>query len=372
MILPGEAPSWRTSVLLAVLLAGCATSAPTRPPPDAPPAVSAAAPAAQPPTPAPTPAPAGFGPVDVWGTLWSPEAFWRQQRACGPRCQAPPFLVDNSPLFQAAIVKEASVALYDPRTRERAGDGAGTSSATGTWHLFGVPGRPPPKISLQEPGIVEDNSGAKDPFFALSSGGRLAAKGAGFVPTLTVRPILTSHPVCAGLVAASVQREGALQAAAAALTREGTATTVDQLLDPARYRAVVLVAILESNAALHPGFRPSAVSGARGSALRASVGRVLYLDLDARGGFTVAKGESAPLGAAVVLVPAGAGEPLVLTAEDPVKDPSMGRPWAKTAVTIPELPAGTAGFAPIVLSPPPGQRLEKISDVVSWLCPADA
>lgn len=208
----------------------------------------------------------GTNVANVAGFAWDPEAYWLSMAACGTSCPIPPITVPGIPIFDSSLVKGAIVNIFDPLNPPMPAGTAPPTPAEGTWFLQGLPSR------------------ADVPFFTFTvhdpSAGTPALRitpplppvpPAAYLPTLSVRPIVTRYTSCYGISADLISDKGIVQAVAKYLTSKGQSTTVPQLLDPTRFGGVVVFWNYV------PGIPPLRVP-AFGTDMQASVGRVLRLD----------------------------------------------------------------------------------------------
>lgn len=170
------------------------------------------------------------GSATVQGFVWDAEAYWLAFANCGMQCMLPPLLLPFSPLYQAAAVPNAGVALFDPTQpmNPAAFPAMNLTGSDGGWFITGVPLRPAP------------------PFFPIvgsvqQTGNDAGAPTVGYLPTMTLKPISTANTtLCLSQGANVVSDSGVLEAVAIARTLSGTPTTVGDLVDPTKTGGVVV------------------------------------------------------------------------------------------------------------------------------------
>ncbi len=282
----------------------------------------------------------------ISGLAWDPEAFFMSIAACGQvnpptGCGIPPFLGEGNAIYKRAAVIGASVSAFDPTIRPPANMIVGTTSSTtpvGFWSVPDVPSR------------------ADSPYFITSSGaGAITATVSPpfttpippttYFPTRMMRPIRAVNGHCTSQEAVHIGKNGILEAVAKYMSvTQGRPTVVDDLADPTQFHAVVVVD------AFHPGNGALRAPAANVS-VEATAGQVYYIswappnvppaNLRSTRGFMVQDGAStAPIGIAVVVVPATSPKPPVITysIKDGITDSVERRPWVFTAVTAPPAP----------------------------------
>ncbi len=281
----------------------------------------------------------------VTGFVWDPEAFWFTLASCGQTCPIPPIRIPGVPIFDRSLVNGTAVALFDPVTAQATLTAAKPTGTDGAFELLGVPSRPgPPFLAFATRTGPEST--------ALTPAGPptlTPVPAAAYLPTLTMKPIFTRTTNCIGQGAALVSDKGALEAVAKYLSQQGSATTVADLINPARFGGV---AVLWAYRAAGPPVRVPAfgvkVTTSGGTLLPinwAPPGAPLPPPLLAlqshRGFFVDTSAPQAPLGLAVLLLPPlqGPPSPTQLAVVDPVNNAADGRPWA-----FPPLP-------PMVIAP---------------------
>ncbi|NOK17075.1 hypothetical protein [Corallococcus carmarthensis] len=297
------------------------------------------------------------------GFTVDPEAYFINLANCAPppaQCALPPLYAEFSPLLQRSVVRGALVTLQDtvpdPATGMPPAPGAPVpSDAQGLWTLPKVPTR----------------KGA--PFFVLSVGqGTLAndvpppflpnVPEGNYLPTLTIRPVVPGHSACVGLEALQVSDKGILEAVAKYLTATGgTAVTVANLLDPARFGGVTIFWLYR------PGFPVFRVPAAN-TTVEATSGRVFNIEWAPVGalppplapfqstrGFFIPPGPPAPnssLGLVAIVHPPLMGPPgtVTYTAKDATTSTADNRPWSLMPLALPQIP-GLVTFAGLQMSP---------------------
>ncbi|MBN1209407.1 MAG: hypothetical protein JXB05_31435 [Myxococcaceae bacterium] len=278
----------------------------------------------------------------ISGYAWDPEAFFMNLAFCGgPACPIPPFLLDTSPLYLRAAVQGATILPFDPVLGAPAAEPV-VANDSGLWTLPSVPSRDnPPYFLTALPTGSLTTAPIGPPLPAIPQGG--------YVPTVTLRPVVTHNSVCAAMEAGGLSTVGILEAVAKHLTVAGTPTTVQDLTTPARYANVLVFWLFQ------PG-SPLLRVPAGGTTIEASAGQVLHIDwappgvpppeLRSTRGFIVTDAESSPLGISVVLLPAGADVPPVVRYSfiDTQTDEALSRPWWFPPIEAPPVP-GLVNFS---------------------------
>jgi hypothetical protein len=268
------------------------------------------------------------------GVAWDPEAFFFHLAQCdiafGGRgqCPIPPFLSEGVPHYLRSMIRGANISTFDAEVPGPIGT-AVTTDNLGIWLLPTVPFRyGTPYFSLNTgEGSVPPASEPLGPPLPL-------APVSTYLPTLSGRPIFTGlSGTCTGLDNPHTARNGILEAVARHLTAQGTATTVDDLVNPARYwGAHVFWIYIAGNPVLRVP--------ASGVALEASAGQIIALDWAPPGtlpappnqstrGFFVTNGSISPMGVYMVLFPNNGPPPanIQFRYKDTVTDPVSRRPW---------------------------------------------
>lgn len=276
------------------------------------------------------------------GFSWDPEAFFMNVAFCGMSCPIPPFLLDNSPLYLRAALQGATIAPIDPTNGNPAATPVPTDDS-GLWTIPSVASRDnPPYFLAALPTGSLTTAPIGPPLPAIPAGG--------YVPTVTLRPVVVRNSVCAVQEAAGLSTVGILEAVAKYLTVSGRTTSVQDLVNPAKYANVVVFWLY------HPG-SPLLRVPADGTTVEASAGEVLHIDwappgtppanLRSTRGYIVSEpATTSPLGVSVVLLPAGSNVPPVVTYSfvDPTVDVSQSRPWFFPPIQAPPTP-GVVNFA---------------------------
>ena len=279
----------------------------------------------------------------VSGFSWDPEAFFMHLATCGgPTCPIPPFLLDESPLYLRSAVQGATIAAFDPLLGRPAVDPVQTDEL-GLWTIPSVPSRSDvPYFVTALPTGSLTNEPIGPPWPQVPQGG--------YLPTVTLRPVVTHNSVCAVQEAGNLSTVGILEAVAKYLTVSGTPTTVADFVDPTKFANVVVFWLY------HPGSALLRVP-ADGTTIEASAGQVLHVEwappgvppdnLRSTRGFMVSDGAAvSPRGISVVLLRAGAELPPVVTytVKDPSEDEALARPWFFPPIQAPPTP-GVVNFA---------------------------
>lgn len=304
----------------------------------------------------------------VSGVAWDPEAFFISIAQCGQLnpptgCGIPPFLGEGNALYKRAAVVGASVSALDPLARSTVGAPSSTNPV-GFWSLPTVPSRAdvPFFITSAGQGAIATTTPLPGPPFTPIAPTQ-------YFPTQMMRPIRTVNGHCTSQEAVHIGRNGILEAVAKYLSVvKGQPTLVDDLINPTIFHAVVVID------AFHPG-NPALRAPAANVSVEASAGQVYYIawapptvppaNLRSTRGFIVSDtATAAPIGIAVVVVPATSPRPPVITysIKDGVTDSVERRPWVFTAVTAPpasgvisflgQQPGYQAGPVPTFVDPP--------------------
>lgn len=267
----------------------------------------------------------------VSGYVWDTEAYWLSFAGCGMNCMLPPLILPASPLFQAAIVPNAIVGLFDPAspTAGLAFQAAAPSAKDGGYYIQNVPPRPaPPFFPVVGTVLPELNDGGTP------------TNPVGYEPTMTLKPIATAKTtLCLSQGAGVVSDSGVLEAVAKFLTSKGTPTTVADLVDPTKSGGVVVwwLWIPGSGSLRVPAFG-SFVTSDVGTSYNISwlppgQGPPFVLPIQSKRGFYVNSiGPGAPgaaPGVTVTVLPPVQGPPpaVKFTFTDPVTDAASGRPY---------------------------------------------
>ncbi len=280
----------------------------------------------------------------ISGLAWDPEAFFMSLVNCGDECPFPPLLNDGIPLYMMAAVGGGSVTAFDPVAVAPAVPPE-TTDPVGMWVLPKVPSRVgAPFFMLAQPqGALPTESIAGLP----------PIPPADYLPTLTMRPISTVHSSCSSQEVLLASKKGILEAVAKHKTVvENVPTTVDDLVNPAKYYATTVFWLFHAG---NGGLRVPA----SGTAVEASEGQVYLVDwappfvppaeLRSERGFMVTTDAASPMGITVVLVPnTGAPPPELIhyNIVDTVTSESARRPWFFPPIEAPIAPGviAYAGF----------------------------
>ncbi len=297
----------------------------------------------------------------VAGYVWDPEAYWVSLALCGPACPIPPLVMPGIPHFEAAVVRRAEVKLFDPLSNSATLSASAPSGAQGSYSVMGVPSRG--DVPFFPTAVTPDAPAATD-------GG---AQPVTYLPTFTMRPVVTSWTQCLAISTVQASTIGILDAVAQAESQPGAPVAVADLVNPAKYGGVAVFWMYQplGGSVRVPAF---------GTRMDANVGRVLLIDWAPPGvlpaaakqsprGFHVGAGPVSGFGISVVLLPplAGPPAPVTFTPVDPVTDLPNGRPWKFPALPptviapgmisfgeLPGIPPGPAGAPPAWLCLPPG------------------
>lgn len=302
---------------------------------------------------------AGAPSTHIGGFSYDPEAFFLNLTACGSECQSGPVLSPNSELFVHSTVHSGTVGMFDPVSAAELGQPA-SGAADG---LFDIPALP----------------NAAPLVFPTLSNGQLTDAGTlppvKYVKTLTYRPVVLGNAGgCFFVESAAISEVGILSAVAKFLSSEGTATTVADLTNPAKFGGVAIVWMFQ------PAYVPIFRVPSSKTTVTQSDGRLLHLDwappgdpgapaqLQSARGFFVAKGDTTSnLGLAVVLLPPSKHE-LRFTATDTVTSSIAYRPWTFPAVDL-HIPAGSVAYAPLIMLPIPDPTGINVADPLpDWVC----
>lgn len=316
------------------------------------------------------------------GFTVDPEAYFINLASCAPvpeQCQLPPLYAEFSPLLQRALVRNAPITLQDTQPDPATGQPPApdvmtpsVSEANGIWTRDKVPtrrGAPFLVLSLGGQATLANNAvmPLPPPMLTLQP-----VPEGNYVPTVTVRPVVPAHSACVGLEALQMSDKGILEAVAKYLTAEGTPTTVQDLLNPARFGGVTVFWLYRPGFPVFrvPAANTSVVATVKdvSSGVDVPSGRVLNIEWAPPGalppplapfqstrGFFIPPGPPAPissLGLAAVLHPPLMGPPpmVTFTAKDLTTSDPEGRPWVfQAAVALPVVP-GVVSFAGLQLA----------------------
>lgn len=299
------------------------------------------------------------GAATVQGFVWDAEAYWLAFAGCGMNCQLPPLLLPFSPLYQAAAVPRAAVALFDPTQAMNPSafpSAANLTGPDGGWFITGVPLRPAP------------------PFFpfvgAVQNGVDGGTPPVNYLPTMTLKPISTANAtLCLSQGANVVSDVGVLEAVAIARTLGGMPTTVGDLLDPTKTGGVVVWWLWM------PGAGQLRVP-AFGVSTSADIGTTYQIGwappgaipapIQAKRGFYVSTmpGDMGALPISVTVLPPLTGPPpaVTFTQTDHVSAPDGSRPFTFPSLGALQVGPGVVTFGELQASTP-GQGAPP-----SWVC----
>jgi hypothetical protein len=161
------------------------------------------------------------------GFAWDPEAFFINLAGCPfPDIRCAPFLLDQGPLYGFSAMQRSSIFAFDPVVGGPAGEPV-QSDELGVWTLQGVPSRTTVPFF-----VTALPTGSLNPAASVPRGT--------YLPTVTLRPVVTHNSVCHVQEAASVSTVGILEAVAKHLTASGKATQVADFINPQRFASVVV------------------------------------------------------------------------------------------------------------------------------------
>lgn len=291
----------------------------------------------------------------ITGYAWDPEAWLLSVLDCLQKCQPPipplpPILIGNNPLFLRSVVGGTQVSMVD---LDGSGDPAAVAAPVaadpiGIWVQPAVPSRekrPYYPAALTGGGALLDPDPFPVPILA-------PIPRANYLKTVSLQPVLTEWVDCLAAGVPMASDKGILEAVAKYLSAKGTATTVADLTNPARYSGVTILWNFS------PGL-PSARLPAFGTTVEPSAGQPFNINwappgavppaIQSTRGFFV--DDSIPvsaMGIVVVLVPGGASAPSMVTysVKDPVTDAAAGRPYQYRQIRARPLPGVIAFAAP--------------------------
>lgn len=313
----------------------------------------------------------------VAGFTYDPETyFWTYAMCGGPGCPIPPYLSPGIPMFDQALLTGGDIAAFDVVAGAPSATAEAPADGQGLFDIEGVESR-------QDP-----------PFFLIASGGSLVDLGGAapfpppppgnYLPSFTLRPIVTQSPACFAQQALQISDVGVLQAVANRMTADGTPTTVDDLLTPDLHAGVAVWFLLE------PG-EVSTVAPAQGTTVTATsgpdpVGQVFNIDWAPPGalppeaeqsdrGFYVTPDATSPVGIVVVVLDplTGPPSPVTFTAVDPTTDGAARRPWNFPPLDL-MLAPGMVSIAPLQLMEAPDPNAQaglggsSGGGAPTWLC----
>ncbi|SEL12843.1 hypothetical protein SAMN05444354_10455 [Stigmatella aurantiaca] len=161
------------------------------------------------------------------GFAWDPEAFFINLVNCPfPDIRCAPFLLDQGPLYGFSAMQKSSIFAFDPVTGGPSGEPV-QSDDLGVWSLYGVPSR-----STVPYFVTALPTGSLSPAASVPKGN--------YLPTVTLRPVVTHNSVCHVQEAASISTVGILEAVAKRLTANGSPTTVADFTNDKRFASVVV------------------------------------------------------------------------------------------------------------------------------------
>ncbi|ADO72655.1 hypothetical protein [Stigmatella aurantiaca] len=161
------------------------------------------------------------------GFAWDPEAFFINLVGCPfPDIRCAPFLLDEGPLYGFSAVQRSSIFAFDPITGGPTGDPI-QSDELGVWTLQGVPSRTTVPFF-----VTSLPTGSLNPAANVPPGA--------YLPTVTLRPVVTHNSVCHVQEAASISTVGILEAVAKHLTATGSATQVADFVDTKKFASVAV------------------------------------------------------------------------------------------------------------------------------------
>jgi hypothetical protein len=230
------------------------------------------------------------------------------------------------------------------------------STPDGQWQLSGVPViadfssiyelvAQPPSAPLQPGSFLPS-----PPFTPLPT--------ATYFPTHNLKTIVPFQTYCLNSTVMAVGSAGALQAVARYRTSHGVATTVADLLNPAKIGGVLLVWAHAPSFILDVFIFPGG-----GVQMAADHGTLYPLDFSppppygptgvpdqsAMGYYVLSSGNTSPIGYFALVLPKGSSPNVTVTLTDPVDAPDQGRPWM-----YPPLDAFVQPGVSVVRQFPPG------------------
>jgi len=289
----------------------------------------------------------------VTGYAWDPEAWLLSFLECTQKClppipALPPLLLGNNPLFIRSVVGGTPVSMVDLDTgTSTAVTSAVPSDPLGIWTHPAVPSR---EARPYYPSSSGGGTLLPDPF--VGPGGPILSPvpPATYLPTVSLRPVLTEADDCMAVDIPMAGDNGILEAVAKHLTAKGTSTVVADLINPGRYAGVTVFWLYS------PGISSLRLP-AFATTVEASAGQVLNVNwappgllppsIQATRGFFVDDGAPVSgMGISVVLVPAGGSAPASVTysIKDPTTDAASGKPYKYRQIQARPLP-GVITFA---------------------------
>ncbi len=302
----------------------------------------------------------------VSGLAFDPEAFFFNLAGCGNPCPVPPFLSEYSPLYVPAAVRGAAVLTFDVAQQQPGPIGEpAIGDSRGRWTQPAVPARYNPPYFMLATGAGALRDPAVPPAPDEPRGPPLPpVPPTTYLPTLNLRPIITGqNGTCVSQEAAHIGKNGILEAVAKHLTATGTATVVDDLVNPGRYWANT---VFWFYAAGNPALRAPAdgislettlTGGAHQQfAIAWAPPGVLppFLNQSTRG-YYVTNTPISPLGVYVVLLPRQPGPPpsgIQYVIKDTITSTAANRPWLFQPITG-NIGPGAVGFVGAQMQYPP-------------------
>lgn len=311
------------------------------------------------------------------GTSYDPEALFYSFVTC-ETCGGP-LLFEFDVNYQRSVIVGDTVAVRDGDGVTEITKAAEKSSDYGTWTT-------PPFASRERVFVSSDGTGTlgMGPPPDMLPPMTPPIPASTYVPTVTLRPVPAKLGACFAQEAVSLSRTGGiLDALAKYMSAGGPATTVDDLLNPAKTGGVVILWM----------YQPSEIPLVRGPADGIKVetdkgmdAPVFFIEFAPskdllppeaqpfwvpRGfvGFPGVEVTQRAGIAAIVLPPAsGATTNVTIKLTDTVKDPMMARPWEPVEMTVPVAP-GVASFIPQVLKLP--AEAGPFPPLPYWVCYTD-
>jgi hypothetical protein len=283
----------------------------------------------------------------IAGVSYDPEAYLFAYGMCGgPSCTVPAYLSEGIPMYDSSILIGGEVQAFDVVKGEATASSLQPTDDHGLYTIEGVESREDPPFFLTTSGGSLIDLGSKAPFPPAPPGN--------YPPAFTLKPIVTRSGGCFAQQALQISDVGILQAVANAATASGTATTVNDLLDPSQHAGVGVWFLLQ------PGDDGTFVP-ATGTTISSSAGTVLNIDWAPPGalppeagqsdrGFYVTTEATSPIGVAVVVLGPLTGPPetITFTAVDPTTDAATARPWNFPPLDL-TLAPGMVSIAPLQL-----------------------
>lgn len=310
----------------------------------------------------------------VTGAVMDPDSYIFSLATCGEGCPFAPAIVPMTGNYDRSLVIGSTVELLDPATGVVSGQSA-TTGEDGAYTLPAVPSR-------------------AAPYFLQTSGGTLASpmippeimvppvpQPTKYYKTQTVTPMSTlSSGLCAAQVGWALSDIGVMQAVAKGLTAvTGSTFTVDDLVDPTKFHAVVYVQSLAP-------FYPSPALPALETSVKSDKGQVFHVqfappetdgikEIQSALGFFLTEDPVSFPGSAVILFPASDPAPgeITVSAVDPKDAKEEGRPYRGSSFTFsPKSGVFTYLQLPYMYrGQVNGDALNPVLDTYpEWFCPA--